>query len=121
MTRRIVFLACALATASCGGGGGGETVELTDGRLTVVIRGSPASIEVLDGVGVVWATTAGAAVEGDDAPPLGFAGTGSGSAEFQMLYGSYKFSDRFAPWVGIEQLGDLVATADDRGAQLALS
>lgn len=108
-----------IAPAAGCGGDGGAAVEITNGTLTVAIHEAPAAIEVRLGDEVVWQTTTGARVDGD-APPLGFAGAGGGSADIVMLYGSYKFTDHPEPWVGIDRLADLAVTNDGLAATFGL-
>jgi alpha-glucosidase (family GH31 glycosyl hydrolase) len=115
---RPVPLLLAFAIAGCGGESG-RSIEVTDGTITVVVDEVPARIQVLRAGVLVWETTPGARSEGG-APPLGFAGVGAGEPTVEMMFGSYRFTDRSPTWVGIRRLRELVAGADGRSATFTL-
>lgn len=96
-------------------------VEVTAGRITARIDSSPAQITVLaDGV-EVWRTNAG---EGKGADkhhaPHGFAAIGSRATTVEMMFGSFKITEKTDSevWRPIGELADVTAT--ETGATFSL-
>jgi sulfoquinovosidase len=116
--RRLARIVAAAVLPACGGGG--ATIEVSDGTVTAVLHESPAQIELTVGGTVVWTTTEGERTDAA-APPLGFAGAGSGNPAVAMMYGSFKFDDRPGAWAGVDELGALAAGADGRSATFDLT
>ncbi|MDQ3370353.1 MAG: hypothetical protein M3680_33455, partial [Myxococcota bacterium] len=101
-----------LVAVGCGDDGG-PPVDVTAGRLTARIDPEPARITLLLDGAPVWATRAGGATRGKDAPH-GFAATGSLAVDVEMQFGSFRFREQpeAQQWRAIDKLGAITPTAD---------
>ena len=88
-------------------------VDVTVDRLTARISTSPPQISVLLDGTEVWSSRAGTKTRDDNAPPHGFAATGSLAVDVEMQFGSFKFTENKMAqrWRAISSLADLQTTA----------
>lgn len=122
--RRSGALGAAVAVVGALGACGDDPpppVETSAGRLIARITPEPAQITLLLDGAEVWSTRAGAGVTGDaTTPPLGFAAIGSRATTVEMMFGSFKFTERTEAevWRPIDRLDDVTVTAE--GASFSL-
>lgn len=92
-------------------------VEVSQGRLSVLIYPEPARIAILLDGNEVWTTRAG---KGSGKPPDGFAAIGSRTATVEMQFGSFRFTEDETKetWQGVGKLGAVTPT--DAGATFTL-
>ncbi|MEO7093794.1 MAG: hypothetical protein ABI175_11125, partial [Polyangiales bacterium] len=96
-------------------------VEVTSGRLTARIDSSPAQITLLVDGAEVWRTNAGEGKGSDKHhAPHGFAAIGSRATTVEMMFGSFKITEKADSevWRPIGELGNVTAT--DTGATFTL-
>ncbi|MBA3820321.1 MAG: hypothetical protein H0X17_15625 [Deltaproteobacteria bacterium] len=112
-TRRWWLLVLLLCPVVGCGDDRGPPVDVTAGRLTARIAPEPAQITLLLDGQEVWATRAGGATRGDEAPH-GFAAIGSLAVDVEMQFGSFRFTEHpeAQKWRAIDRLGAITPTSD---------
>ena len=117
---RLVLAIAVVLIAGCGDDAP-PPIDVASGRLTARISSSPAQITLLVDGSEVWSTNAGEGKGSDKHhAPHGFAAIGSRADTIEMMFGSFKITEKTDSevWRAIGDLGDVTPT--DTGATFTL-